>query len=662
MTSPNATAMDRAGRRGIALVTALLLLSLFTVMTLSMVIATTSDTLIDGYYRNARASFYGADSGVNAVRQALLNDIYTNAVPSGYKPANGAPSLAYTSSLPSDVTNTSTGFGSYQSILGPSSSSSSSTSWPATFELDSASTMTMAEATGQNALCTPGSTTAITINVSCTYNYSYHIIVHGQSRSGEVNTVEEYGTIPLTIQMTPAAAPPTPFSKWSTLYNSYGVCTSPLAPGTFSGTMFSNDSLNFGVFSTKYIFNGPVGIADPDVGYMYSNGFSTQCDKSTATSDSYNGSSIKPTFSGGLSVNQPAVPLPKDTYSQQMAVLNGLGGTCPAGGTCTNTAPTSAQMAAVLETAAGTPWNSSATSGVYLPWSNTTSPGTINFDKNTANTNQFGGIYVQGNVSQMVLEAANPVIGGVTHSQQVIKITQGTTTTTVTLDLTAGTTEISDTNGHDSGAMPGLPENVSNPSNPSEGCMVYVTGNISSNISQSANTPTGLSGPSSGAAIQNGSAVTITAGGTISITGNLTYATEPVSLNVSDTPVSPAPTNVLGIYTTGGSVQFQPPNNVNTMEVDASFATINGNGGNYGLQASWNSINTLNIVGGRVQNTALDGSALGARNIYFDTRFENGFAPPWFPTTTLPAPPVDTATVQTPVAKRQSWVNSSAQY
>ncbi len=69
--------------RGVALVTSLLMLSLFTVMTLSMVIATTSDTLIDGYYRNARASFYAADSGLNVARQYLLNQ-FTSSVPNPY--------------------------------------------------------------------------------------------------------------------------------------------------------------------------------------------------------------------------------------------------------------------------------------------------------------------------------------------------------------------------------------------------------------------------------------------------------------------------------------------------------------------------------------------------------------------------------------------------
>src|SRR5580704_3538200 len=76
--------------RGVALVTALLLLSLFTVMTLAMVIATTSDTLIDGFYRNFRGSFYAADSGVTTAREYMLQQI-VSAIPLTYTLANGAP-------------------------------------------------------------------------------------------------------------------------------------------------------------------------------------------------------------------------------------------------------------------------------------------------------------------------------------------------------------------------------------------------------------------------------------------------------------------------------------------------------------------------------------------------------------------------------------------
>jgi Tfp pilus assembly protein PilX len=655
MSHNNGLAKSPHDSRGVALITSLLLLSLFTVLTLSMVIATTSDTLIDGYYRNARASFYGADSGVNAVRQALINDIYNNAIPSGYHPANGAPALTFTSSFPSDITSSSTGFGSYNSILG-SSSSGSSSSWPGTFQLvttgTNASTLSMTAAPGNNALCNPGSAVAITIDIFCVYNYNYHIVVDGQSRSGEVSVVEEYGQVPFSIHMKPTGGTTTSFSSWATLLDQYGICTGAFVPGTMSGKMFSNDSWNFGSFATKYIFNGNVGAHNAKVGYMY--GGST-CDQSSATSDTNGGTTIAPTFSGGLSLGEAKVPLPTDSFSQMQAVLDGMGENCAAGASgCTTSSPSNATLAATLTNAAGSAWSSGASTGVYLPYT-PGSPNTLNLNSTTG---AFGGIYVQGNVDQMILSAGTISVGGSTHKTQVIKIYQGITTTTVTLDLTGGTTRIQD-GTHDSGAMTGLPQNMT-VTPPTEGCMVYVTGRISSNPSATA--PTGLSGPSSGAAIQDGSGVTVTAGGTISITGNLTYSTEPVSLNVSDTPVSPAPTNVLGIYTNGGNVQLQPPSNVSTLEIDASIATLNGtSGSSYGITAVWNTITNVNIVGGRVQNVALSGSSVTARNIYFDQRFANGFSPPWFPTTTITGVAVDTAIPAIPVPQRTSWVNSSAQ-
>src|SRR6266704_1594241 len=59
--------------RGVALITTLLLLMLLTGLTLSMAWSARSDMLINGYYRNFRGSFYAADSGLNIVRQAALN-------------------------------------------------------------------------------------------------------------------------------------------------------------------------------------------------------------------------------------------------------------------------------------------------------------------------------------------------------------------------------------------------------------------------------------------------------------------------------------------------------------------------------------------------------------------------------------------------------------
>ena len=93
--------------------------------------------------------------------------------------------------------------------------------------------------------------------------------------------------------------------------------------------------------------------------------------------------------------------------------------------------------------------------------------------------------------------------------------------------------------------------------------MLYVDGSINS-----------LSGPSSGAAIANGSAMTIDAGNgnNMTITGNLTYATEPVTMTQNQIPGTPADTlipgnnygQVLGLFTAGGQIQMSFPQTIRT--------------------------------------------------------------------------------------------------
>jgi hypothetical protein len=231
---------------------------------------------------------------------------------------------------------------------------------------------------------------------------------------------------------------------------------------------------------------------------------------------------------------------------------------------------------------------------------------------------------------------------------------QGSTTTTVTLDLDGNTTTIS--NGSTTKTINGVPENLG-ASPPTEAAMLYVNGNISNTSGSPAK---GLSGPSSGPAIQNGSALTVTASGTIAITGNIHYSTEPVSLNTSDTLVSPSPSNVLGIFTPTGDIQLRMPNSGQNLEIDASLAMIS-NSGSGGLINTWNQINTLTIVGGRIANQAKQGN-VSTRNIWFDKRFlQGGFAPPWFPATNVTTSGTVTATVSPVVtANRVLWVNRSA--
>jgi len=652
--------------RGVALVITLLMLLLFTAMTLAMVIATTSDTLINGYYRNYRGSFYAADSGANAARAYLTALIQSNVT---------TPYVAFTPPIPagtdasirSQLINTSTGFGANQSILG-----SQTNSWPASFTVDP--TVVNGVSYGNTTLSqqcmgvaytgtgtTPPSCTSPGVPAgnykitSYTYNYNYSIGVIGQAFNGQQNKIVETGYFTFVVPVTTTAGTTTSFSGWGTLYDTFGLCSAPWVPGTMTGAIFSNDSLNFGDpgqtgTSTKYVFTGTVGIHDTNAGYFHTTARGgSDCQASAASSNSADGTTIAPTFTGGWLTGQPSIPLPQDSYNQERSVLNGNGGCvvtpCPA---------VAQSEMGVLQDVNHNQWPTSGaqpSSGVYLPYSTTTTGGV------TTNTFTGGGIFVQGNAAQVTLTASTSGSGASKHNLQVVAVKQGSTTTTVTLDLTGNTTTV--TNGTTTTTIQGLPENLG-ATPPSEACMLYVNGNISSNVGSSS--PTGLTGPSSGAAVQNGSAITVTATGTIDITGSLTYSTEPVSLNAADTAVIPPPTNVLGIFTPGGNVELKPTASGQNLEIDASIATVS-QGGSGGIQASWNSINQVVIVGGRVQNNALDGSSIqNGRNIWFDQRFAGGgFAPPWFPATTIGTTVTYSATPNPPTATRLSWVNTTAQ-
>src|ERR1700730_8015201 len=67
--------------KGITLITTLLLLLLLIGMSLTMVLAVSSESLINGFYGRYRGSFYAADSGVAAARQQLMNTLGANVTP-----------------------------------------------------------------------------------------------------------------------------------------------------------------------------------------------------------------------------------------------------------------------------------------------------------------------------------------------------------------------------------------------------------------------------------------------------------------------------------------------------------------------------------------------------------------------------------------------------
>jgi hypothetical protein len=274
---------------------------------------------------------------------------------------------------------------------------------------------------------------------------------------------------------------------------------------------------------------------------------------------------------------------------------------------------------------------------VYLPY--TVDPAT------GVATLSGGGIYVQGNAGVQLS------LSGTTG--QTYTITQGGTTTTITINNALNTTTV--VSGGTTLNLVGVPTQ----NDPATGAvtrdatMLYVNGNITS-----------LSGPGQGLpAVQDGTALTITAAGNVTVTGDILYNKEPVTTTQNQIPGSPADTlipgnnsgQVLGIFTGSGDIQLKNGQSNGNLEIDASLATISNNGTG-GLINVGSQINTLSIVGGRIQNQ-IKNIGTTTRNVFFDRRFaQNKFAPPWFPSTTVQTSASNSATLTTTI-QRTNWFN-----
>jgi len=624
--------IPRSGERGIALVITLLLLSLMSILGLAMVFSTSSDMLINGYYRNYRGAFYAADSGLTIARQQLVNQI-VGQVPTAF---TTPPLTAANATTVQSYITTNYG-GNYTTV----NTGQAASSWGGNFEITSVS-FTQASCTVTASGSTPpGTCAADTRATAYQYVYNYTLTSAGKALASQLTNVQETGNITVVVTGAPASQS---FAAWGMFIDQQSVCSgSYLVPGTITGPVFTNGSWTFGT-TGSYIFTDPVGSAGTNAGWQFGN-----CYQSGGGSYTSGSQQIKPTFQAGYQWGQAAVTLPPNDFSQKWAVLDGIGTGEGSSG------PTNGQMNGALRNISGTPYpNGGTTSGVYLPY--TSIAGT--------NTVTGGGIYVEGDASSVQLSTGTDGSGNPT---QIYTIKQGATTTTVTTNVTANTTTVH--SGITTLNLAGVPMNLNNsPATPAT--MLYVDGNIGN----SSGTGSGLSGPGQGvAAVQDGVALTITAKNDITITGDILYKTEPVTLTQNQvvSGTSPACCNgnpadtlipgankgqALGIFTASGDIDLNNQQSNGNLEIDASMATISG-GGSGGLVNTGNSINTLNIVGGRIQNT-IQNINTTTRNVYFDRRFApgSGFAPPWFPSTTLSGASVSNTTV--PSVQRISWVTT----
>jgi Tfp pilus assembly protein PilX len=620
---------NRKDERGVALLTSLLLLLLMTGLSVAMVMSVRSDLLVNGYYRNFRGSFYAADSGLNIARQSIVNQINADlaTLGAGYNPATTVPLSASEDSTIQSNLNTTYGQ-SYQSI----NTGNASKSWPGKYKITNASfTFLQCVPLGATGTCPApvGSPTGYR------YIYNYSLTSVGQSDGSEAITLSDSGSV-FVNAVGAGASTQTSFAAWGMFINTYNICDgSTLVPGTISGPVFTNGSWNFGT-SGKYIFTDPVGQNGVDAGYQFGSG----CDQVAGPSDQKGGTTIAPTFQHGFNLNQPKIPLPPNDYNQERAVLDGTG--------TSGTQVTKQDLNNNLRDATGAAYpKGGASSGVFLPYT---------VDSNGKNPKfSGGGILVQGNAQVTLTPGAN-------GTAQIYTIVQNGVTSTITVDgggKTDGTGTTTFTSGGNTVVINGVPvlKDPATGNITGDDTMLYVNGNITS-----------LSGPGQGVpAIQDGTALTITASGNVTITGDILYKTEPVTLtqtNVNGQTV-PADTLIpgnnkgqaLGIFTATGDIQLNNNQSNGNLEIDASLATISQNGTG-GLTNIGNTINTLNIVGGRIQNNIKNINTV-TRNVFFDRRYGQGFAPPWFPSTNVTVAPGAQPTFTTSVSRTQ-WVNTTS--
>jgi len=617
----------RRGERGVALITTLLLLMLLTGLTLAMAWSSRSDMLINGYYRNFRGSFYAADSGVNIMRQAIVpmfqpgGAVYPNNFVSGTNPL---PS-PQTEQTVMDTINAAYGS---KTITGHGTGTAVD-SWPGQYtgnvvlKLKSCST-------DVSPSCLPFPAKAKTVN----YVYTYSITSVGRSRGTENTTLTDNGVLAITAVIpTPAALT---FAGYGMFIDQYSVCDgTSLVPGTITGPTFTNGSWNFG--TGQYTFTDPVGQAGPTAGF----GAGTAAPACKAVSGPA-GNGIAPNFQQGFQMSQNKVPLPTNSFNQERAVLDGKGANPDPSVPVTK--PTASEMNQVLKNVNKTPYPSTGgppSSGVYLPY-------TVDGKGNATFTG--GGIMIASSPTTVTNIVLAPTSSG---SGQTYTITQGSTTTTITIDPGSNTTVMK--SGNTTLTVNGVPHQFDPTAGTDLGydTMLYVDGPINS-----------LSGPGQGKpAIQDGTALTITASSNVTLTGDILYKAEPVT----GTPSTPGATidqlipandkgQALGIFTATGDIQLNNKQTNGNMEIDASLATIS-QGGTGGLTNIGSAIQTLTIVGGRIQNNIKNINTV-QRNVLFDKRFANGFAPPWFPSTGIQKGN-NNATLNTPVITRLQWLNQN---
>src|SRR5579864_189970 len=178
-------------QRGIALVFTLLLLSMMIALSLAMAIAIGSQTMIAGYYKNYRGAFYAADSGVNVMRQAMLNQLVA-----------AVPATFTTGTAPIPNSTTATILSNIQTTYANWTPVASTGSWPEQFQLSTGTASFSLVSCPITTTPSTGTTYGVVVGGNCTsfppstdtiqtisYTYKYSVTSIGQVQNAEQQSV-----------------------------------------------------------------------------------------------------------------------------------------------------------------------------------------------------------------------------------------------------------------------------------------------------------------------------------------------------------------------------------------------------------------------------------------------------------------------------------------
>jgi len=585
---------------GMALVTVLLIMSLMLILGLAVTFTAVSDGAVTANFKNLTSGFYAAEAGVSNLHRILRSEKFVTAsLPDPPVVTAGEPTItaesfvtaaeqmlntrerfqndaAYRTKIkikefrvPYSVTDTNPAHaGNRVKFRDPAQ--------PGLGQIEPYSVEYEVESVGEGISGLNGMVTIIEEGV-----INFKLLVKGDGGGIRVGSFSEFA---LFLDKFDPYNPEGPF-----IYQGLG-------PGDrFSGRIHTNERFGFWTpadGSDAPVFRGYVTQSYQTASYYRHGGGAPPAPVDSA-SDVVGGVLVAPQFLAGFERGVAPIPPANNAFDQARAVIDG-GFDLSAG------PPTDGELRATLR--AATDINSalpksdnpdsttpSLKPGVYVPTDGEGFTGS--------------GLYIMGDVDQMEL-VADP-----NGNRQTVRITQGKQVTTVVIDMDSGTTTI-DSGSGGVRTLRGLPldRSLGRHDNRSAASL-YIYGDINS-IQGPGRSGNGGSMP----AIDSNFALTITAGGhlsgnarepveggSITITGDITYET-PVA-NAAGEAINQDAANVLGMFASGGNIIIpsdgRAPDNLTVHASIAAFE-LKGSDGNPVLGA------TGTPYGGRIRSDVLN--------------------------------------------------------